>query len=99
MATSQKHNATGGVEVDRLAGLCEIARKVFAELHGAEPRWEVATPGRVNLIGEHVDYNDGFVLPMAIDRYTVIAAGPGEAEGAGRVRLYSEGLAGRPSGV
>jgi galactokinase len=34
----------------------------------------VAAPGRVNLIGEHTDYNDGFVLPMAIERYTVIAA-------------------------
>lgn len=35
-----------------------------------------AAPGRVNLIGEHTDYNDGFVLPMAIDRYTVTALTP-----------------------
>lgn len=38
------------------------------------PRYIVAAPGRVNVIGEHTDYNDGFVLPMAIDRHTVIAA-------------------------
>ena len=38
------------------------------------PRWVVAAPGRVNIIGEHIDYNDGFVLPMAIERYCVIAA-------------------------
>ncbi|MDB6030688.1 MAG: galactokinaselike [Verrucomicrobiales bacterium] len=41
-----------------------------------KPEWIVAAPGRVNLIGEHTDYNDGFVFPMGIERYTVIAAAP-----------------------
>ena len=48
----------------------------FAQAYGRPPRWIAAAPGRVNVIGEHTDYNDGFVLPMAIDRYTVIAAAP-----------------------
>jgi galactokinase len=48
----------------------------FEDRYGEPPRWIVAAPGRVNLIGEHIDYSDGFVLPMALDRYTVIAAGP-----------------------
>ena len=47
----------------------------FAKCFGRGPRWVVAAPGRVNLMGEHTDYNDGFVLPMAIERHTVIAAG------------------------
>jgi galactokinase len=47
---------------------------LFAKTYGRPPRWIVAAPGRVNLIGEHTDYNDGFVLPMAIEYYTVIAA-------------------------
>ena len=46
----------------------------FAEAYGRPPRWIVAAPGRVNVIGEHTDYNDGFVLPMAIERYAVMAA-------------------------
>lgn len=49
----------------------------FAQRYGPAPRWIVAAPGRVNIIGEHIDYNDGFVLPMAIERYCVIAAGDG----------------------
>jgi galactokinase len=55
------------------------ARELFHQEFGGVPRWVVAAPGRVNLIGEHTDYNGGFVLPMAIDRYTVIAAAPVEA--------------------
>ena len=50
----------------------------FAERFGHSPRWTVGAPGRVNIIGEHTDYNDGFVLPMAIERWTVIAAGPSQ---------------------
>lgn len=45
----------------------------FRTLYGTEPRLFRA-PGRVNLIGEHTDYNDGFVLPMAINHGTVVAA-------------------------
>jgi galactokinase len=45
-----------------------------------------AAPGRVNLIGEHTDYNDGFVLPMAIERYTVLAA---DRNTSGVVTLHS----------
>ena len=43
---------------------------------GMFPTCVTAAPGRVNLIGEHTDYNGGFVFPLAIERYTVIAAGP-----------------------
>ena len=46
----------------------------FKKTYGRPPRWIAAAPGRVNVIGEHTDYNDGFVLPMAIERYAVMAA-------------------------
>jgi galactokinase len=46
----------------------------FVQSYGRPPRWIVAAPGRVNVIGEHTDYNDGFVLPMAIEHYAVMAA-------------------------
>ena len=49
---------------------------LFVARHGRPPRWIVRAPGRVNLIGEHTDYNDGFVLPMAIDRAVWIALAP-----------------------
>jgi galactokinase len=49
---------------------------VFRDLFGRPPVVAAAAPGRVNLIGEHVDYCGGFVLPMAIERETVIAAAP-----------------------
>jgi galactokinase len=59
-----------------LAPLIADAQDKYAKRFGGAARWVVAAPGRVNLIGEHIDYNGGYVLPMAIDRYTVIAAGP-----------------------
>jgi len=45
----------------------------FEEIFGATPEVLVRAPGRVNLIGEHTDYNEGFVLPAAIDRYIEFA--------------------------
>ena len=54
--------------------LVESVSRRFEQRYGRPPRWIVAAPGRVNLIGEHIDYNDGFVLPMAIERYCVITA-------------------------
>jgi galactokinase len=59
---------------DRFEQLVTDTAQRFEENFQSPPRWIVAAPGRVNLIGEHVDYNDGFVLPMAVDRYCVIAA-------------------------
>src|SRR5437773_1014937 len=47
--------------------------ETFQQLYSSPPR-VFSAPGRVNLIGEHTDYNDGFVLPMAINRRTFVAA-------------------------
>lgn len=65
--------------------VCEAFRKQFGD---RETRMFRA-PGRVNLIGEHTDYNDGFVLPIAIDRETVVAAAGNDT---GRVRVHSLNL-------
>ena len=61
--------------------LIQSAAGQFECQFGASARWFGAAPGRINLIGEHTDYNDGWVLPMAIDRYTVVAAAPGRRRG------------------
>ncbi len=61
-------------EADSLAALARQVEDEYVSRHNRPPSWVVAAPGRVNLIGEHIDYNDGFVLPMAIQRYVIIAA-------------------------
>ena len=58
----------------------------FRDRFGAEPTFSVRSPGRVNLIGEHVDYNDGFVLPMAIPLQTEMALCPRDDN---KIVLYS----------
>ena len=64
----------------------DAARAAFADHFGASPEVVVRAPGRVNLIGGHTDYNDGFVLPLAIDRAVAIALRP---RGDRRVRVVS----------
>jgi galactokinase len=66
--------------------LGDYTAQQFTKVYGHPPRWLSAAPGRVNVIGEHTDYNDGFVLPMAIERYTVVAAAP---NGSQKVQLRS----------
>jgi len=62
--------------MNRRERLIARARQGYRLAYGVEPTRFYAAPGRVNLIGEHVDYNDGYVLPCAIDRETIVAAGP-----------------------
>lgn len=59
-----------------LAALRSRATLAFERGFGVQPTLVVAAPGRVNLIGEHTDYNEGFVLPAAIDRHAVLAVRP-----------------------
>ena len=75
--------------MDQAVPLIELANRAeatFQERFGRTANSLVAAPGRVNLIGEHTDYNNGFVLPMAINRYTVIAADVADGQVA---RVYS----------
>lgn len=58
--------------------LHEKVRKAFYARFQETPEIIVRAPGRVNLIGEHTDYNDGFVFPIAVDRAAWVAASPRE---------------------
>ena len=54
----------------------DVVAAAFAERHGHDPAGIWAAPGRVNLIGEHTDYNDGFVMPFALAQRVTLAAAP-----------------------
>ncbi|MGF0171474.1 galactokinase [Streptomyces sp. NPDC002285] len=75
------------MSVDTAAAVTER----FRELYGAEPEGVWAAPGRVNLIGEHTDYNDGFVMPFALP-HTAVAAVSRRTDGA--LRLHSADVEG-----
>jgi galactokinase len=66
----------------------------FAAQYGRPPEIVIRAPGRVNLIGEHTDYNDGYVFPIAIDRSVLVAA---SARADRTVRLYAADFARRAS--
>ncbi|HEX8985372.1 MAG TPA: galactokinase [Bryobacteraceae bacterium] len=73
-----------------MAGQTRVLKESFEKIYGpAEGLRFYRGPGRVNLIGEHTDYNLGFVLPMALDMASFIAAAP---NGEGKLRVTSENL-------
>jgi len=62
------------------------AARLFEKIYGHAACLAATAPGRVNLIGEHTDYNDGFVLPMAIERQTLLLGEPTDDQ---EVNLHS----------
>lgn len=76
-----------------IEALREQVAQAFPQQFGDSPTLWVRSPGRVNLIGEHTDYNDGFVLPIAIERQFILAARP--RDGHDRVRVFSTTLGAR----
>ncbi|MET8609655.1 MULTISPECIES: galactokinase [Streptomyces] len=71
-------------------GAQQVAER-FTELYGARPEGVWAAPGRVNLIGEHTDYNDGFVMPFALPHQAVAAVSRRDD---GLLRLHSADMEG-----
>ncbi|CDS43641.1 galactokinase [Echinococcus multilocularis] len=69
------------VRVPALPDLLEAADNKFVKLFGCIPSVRVVAPGRVNLMGEHTDYNEGYVLPMALPMVTVMVSAPKRGEG------------------
>jgi galactokinase len=56
----------------------DLVTQTFRQRFGTDPAYLALAPGRVNILGEHVDYNEGFVMPAAIDRATYIAFSPAD---------------------
>lgn len=71
----------------------DLAAAAFRETFGTTPMGSWQAPGRVNVIGEHTDYNDGYVLPFAIDRQAVVAL---RLRSDGHVRLASSDPGSKP---
>jgi galactokinase len=87
----------------KLDDLVAATRRGFTERFAASPIVAASAPGRINVIGEHTDYNDGLALPGAIDRWAVVALSPRDDD---LMRIYSEAFGeeiearlGEPTGV
>lgn len=78
-----------------MSSLQNTVRAAFAEQFGDNPAAIVRAPGRVNLIGEHTDYNAGFVMPLAINRATWIALRP-RTDGIVRIHALGREFAAAP---
>ena len=69
-----KKDVSGNGSLDPQSNRIAPITQKFEETFGSPPTFIASAPGRVNLIGEHTDYNDGYVFPVAIDKYINIAA-------------------------
>jgi len=72
-----------------MQSMLQRIRAVFEERFGTPPTVGARAPGRVEILGNHTDYNGGYVLPTAVDRDTVLVA---RANGTRTVRLWTENL-------
>ncbi|GAC1332560.1 MAG: galactokinase [Candidatus Dormibacteria bacterium] len=72
------------------ASVADRASRLFEHRFGHPPAAVAVAPGRINIIGEHVDYAGGMSLPAAVDRYLAVAAAPGPS-----IRAVSEAFPGR----
>ena len=84
--TAEQGSDEQGIDEAVSDDMRDRVRSDFHDAFGYEPAGVWSAPGRVNLIGEHTDYNEGFVLPLAIDRRTILALGTRED---GRMRVAS----------
>jgi galactokinase len=71
--------------------LTDVATASFERLFGRPPAFVGTAPGRVNLIGEHTDYNDGFVMPIATPQHTRVEIAPADGD---MVRVWSRNVPG-----
>lgn len=84
-------SATGGRTDSATGGVISRVTSRHEELYGTTPEGVWAAPGRVNLIGEHTDYNDGFVMPLALPHVTTVSA---SRRADGVVRVHSRDIPG-----
>ena len=75
-----------------LSSSTKAMQEHYAVRFHESPRWTAAAPGRVNLIGGHVDYNGGWVTPLAIDRYCLIAGSLAKVAESRESIIYSRDL-------
>ncbi|MFP4541094.1 MAG: galactokinase [Opitutales bacterium] len=87
-------NALSDTQPVPAPALLETAKAFFEECWEKPAHFAAVAPGRVNLIGEHVDYNGGWVLPAAIERHLVLAL---RARDDGRIRLRAKDFEGETS--
>ena len=84
LAYNEGENIESG---DEMGQITDQLRQTFVEVYGTEPEASFFAPGRVNLIGEHTDYNGGHVFPCAITLGTYAWVKPRTDK---KLRLYSD---------